>query len=65
MDNRIVEVIKEQLKKTDSNKVVFYYGETPYTAKKLLDEFEKESDFSKVMIDEVVKTAVDIFQRVG
>ena len=62
----MVKAVTEQLKKKangNPKKTVFFYNGTGYTADNILKEINDETEFGKLIIDEIIKTATDMFVR--
>ncbi|MHA1263175.1 MAG: hypothetical protein ACTSSA_14010 [Candidatus Freyarchaeota archaeon] len=62
MSGEIYRTVVEYLESRGNN-WHFVFGSKVMSAKDIIKEMEKNKDFRKLILDEVVKTAVDMFQR--
>jgi len=65
-DNSVVKAVTDQLKRKANGspgKMIFFYNGNGYTADNILKEINDETDFGKLLIEEIIKTATDMFVR--
>jgi len=62
MSERIYKVVVEYIKSQNS-KWRFVFGNKVYDKDELLKKMQEDKEFREFIIDEVIKTAVDLFIR--
>lgn len=60
MSEEIYRVVVEYIK-SRNDKWRFVFGKEVFDKKELIERMEKDEKFRKFIIDEVIKTAVDLF----
>lgn len=62
MSEEIYRVVVDYIK-SRNDRWKFIFGREVYDKKRLLKKMEEDEEFRKFIIEEIVKTAVDIFMR--